>query len=496
MTVYANEHNTVYVYKNPDGSYSEFYFKTVAQQVDLPDESNMQEHVSNVKGNHLGRFDVDKVRNSGAANGLLIYDDNGWIPIDNIDPSMVLTRIEFKNIAEMLEKGATVLTHAMVMVLDASDDPTVTREGIWAMYRRTDSDDFDNLERGWLKVAEGESLDIKTDWPSLVALGIMPISSVEDIDEMVTKEHSHDNKETLDGFLVGSDGYLRHNGRRIGFMSEVTKFFVGDYIPDDTIRPGDLWIKASPGQMWWDDPGIEYAGTTCYERFKDEDTMVDSPKLRTQDSISFRRMFYRCYMLENVQEYNVRAASDFYGMFEECSSIRAIPCMNTYSGQKFDRMFYGCHNLLYGAEMYLNFATSVSEMYSGCPNLVRVLPFGTTSRVQNMKAWFNGCSALERIDSRIDMSSIVTEAAVANMFNECYALREIRFEPESLRVSISFAGTDLSYESMKSVLDAAVVIDDGSEKTIDFTDITDAHMLTSEDIAGIQAKGWTVIGLE
>jgi hypothetical protein len=95
----------------------------------------------------------------------------------------------------------TPTVNTMVMVLDATGDTTVTAGA--ATYI------FDVVGLTWHKISEFESLDVALNWASILD---KPVSAVADIDDAVTKRHTHANAAQLD--LIGQDvdGKLTYNG--------------------------------------------------------------------------------------------------------------------------------------------------------------------------------------------------------------------------------------------------------------------------------------------
>lgn len=106
---------------------------------------------------------------------------------------------------DIAERDALTLTEVTeVIVLDASDDPTVG-SGFAKYVWRTDTSEF-------LKLAEGESMDVTVNWSDIVG---GPSSSPSQIDAAVSNSHTHANKTQLDGIDEDSDGELTYNGNNI-----------------------------------------------------------------------------------------------------------------------------------------------------------------------------------------------------------------------------------------------------------------------------------------
>ncbi len=88
----------------------------------------------------------------------------------------------------------------MAIVIDATDDNTVSSGS--ALYA------YNNTSSVWIKLSEVESMDLVLSWSNLED---KPTSTVEAIDDAVTKAHTHDNIAVLDQLDV-SDGQLIYNG--------------------------------------------------------------------------------------------------------------------------------------------------------------------------------------------------------------------------------------------------------------------------------------------
>ena len=107
--------------------------------------------------------------------------------------------------ANIAARDAMSLTKsAFVYVADATADESVTAGA--AMYL------YDSTNETWHKVTEYESLDLVLSWDNVTG---KPSSSVADIDDAVTKRHSHANMAVLD-LLTAPDGKLLYNGEDVG----------------------------------------------------------------------------------------------------------------------------------------------------------------------------------------------------------------------------------------------------------------------------------------
>lgn len=107
--------------------------------------------------------------------------------------------------ADIAARSALNLSKSsFVYVADASADETVTAGA--AMYL------FNFVNGTWHKVTEYESLDLVLNWDNVTG---KPNSSVADIDDAVTKRHSHANMAVLD-LLTAPAGQLLYDGAPVG----------------------------------------------------------------------------------------------------------------------------------------------------------------------------------------------------------------------------------------------------------------------------------------
>ena len=480
------------VYRDPTTmDYNILYPKTVGAQVELNDGSENTAHDHVLSNTHITRFDRQRLNNVNIPLGLVTLDEKGFIDQKYLDPSLIVAKVEHANIAAMLQDNKS-LPHALVFVFDATDDPNTTSD--WAMYRRTDDPDYSSLEKGWTKVAEHESLDIDQTWVALAS--ILPNATPEEIDDMVGKIHYHENLDALEAFARSNDGtHLTFHGEEIANRDDVAHWLFGDYFPDEEIRGGDVWIKSVPGQFWWYSDSIESAGNSCYEKYAGNTLMISAPKWRTENVTTFCRMFYNNTALEEIPQYNFQNAIDVSGFVQECKELKSVPYMNTYKCKNFNKMFYGCTKLIYAPEMYMSRATSMDSMYAGCVNLIRVLPFGNTGSVTNMKNAFSGCSALTRIDSPIDFSSITSAANVVDMFYDCIELEYVRVVPNSLSVSISFENTNILKDSILSIFEGLKAYTGAEDyaPVLNLTGVEAVGLLSEDELAIPTTKGWQLV---
>jgi hypothetical protein len=91
--------------------------------------------------------------------------------------------------------------NTQVLVLDASDDATVTSGAATYIYQVSTTT--------WIKISEAESLDLILEWANIVG---RPSSSPAAIDTAVSNSHTHANKTQLDKIDEDIDGNFTYDG--------------------------------------------------------------------------------------------------------------------------------------------------------------------------------------------------------------------------------------------------------------------------------------------
>lgn len=104
-------------------------------------------------------------------------------------------------VADITARNAITPTNGkMVLVLDASADPTVDSGAATYIYS--------TAQTAWVKIAEYESLDVQLTWSGLIG---KPSSTPAQIDDAVANSHTHANKTQLDKIGEDGSGYLTYN---------------------------------------------------------------------------------------------------------------------------------------------------------------------------------------------------------------------------------------------------------------------------------------------
>lgn len=120
---------------------------------------------------------------------------------DMIDTS-VASQTQLEVVTDITARNALTPTRNMtVLVLNATGDATVASGAATYVYRLSTT--------SWTKISEAESMDLSITWASITG---KPTSAVIDIDDAVTKRHTHANLTQLNKIGEDVNGNLTYNG--------------------------------------------------------------------------------------------------------------------------------------------------------------------------------------------------------------------------------------------------------------------------------------------
>jgi hypothetical protein len=109
----------------------------------------------------------------------------------------------------------------------------------------------------------------------------------------------------------------------------------------------------------------------------------------------------------------------------------------------------------------------------------------STKNIKEFTQAFSGCSALKKIIGAFDFSSATS---INYMFSNCNNLEDVRFEPNTLSISMSLVNSNkLSATSVQSIIDGLATVETAQTLTL-----AKAIVLTDTQKATINAKGWTL----
>ena len=228
-------------------SYDILYPRTVASQVFYDEANNLTvaDHITDAAHIHLTATERTALDNTNSGNGYLKLDASGYVPSANLNPAHIAIHTEFADITALLAADPDdIAIGQVVMVLDASADPTVSTSSTWAIYRRKANTTVLTTLDSWQKIAEQESLDVVVQWDNIQG---KPSSTPAQIDQAVTDDHTHTNKAVLDELAdtgTAQAPVLEYKGEALAFSKDNTTFTLvetGGTVPAaSTLKVGDF----------------------------------------------------------------------------------------------------------------------------------------------------------------------------------------------------------------------------------------------------------------
>lgn len=134
---------------------------------------------------------------------------------------------------------------------------------------------------------------------------------------------------------------------------------------------------------------------------------------------------------------------------------------------------------------------NISSWFAGCRNIKEITFENDNLKVLNLTATFNDCLLLESVNGKLDISNCAT-SAVNNAFMKCYALKEVRFTENSIKVGLKFYDCILlSDDSIRSIIDGLADLTGQETQTLTFHADVKAK-LTEDQITAITGNNWTL----
>lgn len=126
-------------------------------------------------------------------------------------------------------------------------------------------------------------------------------------------------------------------------------------------------------------------------------------------------------------------------------------------------------------------------MFTGSQSVEVIDISGLKFQIGNAESVFQSCDSLKKIIGIIDFSKALK---ISNMFFGLVRLEEVRFEKETLSLSVSFAQSPLlSDVSIQSIIDGLATVETAQTLTL-HADVK--AKLTEAQISQITSKNWTL----
>ena len=513
----------------------EYYPKTYLDGIFL-DKELTQPFYESLIPNHLRPEEKELFIKSALEGGLVLLDQNGFVPLEYFDKTTQALIIEFDNVTDLLQRNdfTDKYKSRLVMVRDGRDDPLDIVESIdrpyWTIYRFLGGDS--HQRENWQKVTREIEMDIVANWEDIIG---KPRSDILEIQEMARVRHDHANMNVINELEEADDGLLTYKGikltpRETFHAITVTKDpYVGT-------MPGDLVFHVTESRMSGetDEEEALILEGNCDGFFSNRLDLEEGPLLNTVNVTSMRNFFSKCLLLKTTPWYNtskVKNTSHMYfkcnrlesiatmdfseventdymfayctslirlqslglgdklksaiGMFINCTNIEFIGDMSTSELENATDMFSGCEKLKEIPSMYFRNIKDATRMFKGC-KLLENLMILDTGLTENMTEMFADCYNLKSI-YQIDFSSAVN---LLNIFSGCSNLESIDIVKGSLKRSISFAYTKLSTTSLVKIIYNLPIIEERENIVITGTPACD---ISQTLIDNANEKGWNII---
>ena len=224
--------------------------------------------------------------------------------------------------------------------------------------------------------------------------------------------------------------------------------------------------------------------TSAESLYYNDKKLVYAPFIDTSNVTSMRDMFSRCYRLQTVPLFNTSNVISMNNMFYYCNSLQTVPLFNTSNVTRMDNMFNNCSS-------------------------ITTIPAFDTSNVNNFYSMLQGCSSLTTIecisfksfaDSTMKNSYIVGitgNRSIRKAVFKDIGYQSIAVQFNTLKIEFWGVNEDDIPDARQSLIDSLITysFDRASAGyptcTITLSSTTKA-LLTSDEIAQITAKGFTI----
>ena len=160
--------------------------------------------------------------------------------------------------------------------------------------------------------------------------------------------------------------------------------------------------------------------TSAFNLYKDDKKLVYAPNIDTSNVNAMTNMFSGCSNLKILPLYNTSKVITMSEMLGICSGLTSIPLLNTSNVTNMSDMFKDCSRLTSVPLFDTSKVTNMNSMFKGCSRLTSI-PLFDTSNVTTMYGMFYGCTSLTSVPE-LNTSKASNMSA---MFNGCYRLTTI-----------------------------------------------------------------------
>lgn len=206
----------------------------------------------------------------------------------------------------------------------------------------------------------------------------------------------------------------------------------------------------------------------------------------TKNGTDFSSMFNGSDKIKIVPLFNTSKAKNMSRTFYSCTIFTELPTFDTSNVENFDHTFATCINLTSMTFNSTSKGTKFYSLFSRAYKLVEVYGLDV-SNATSVDGIFFDCFALETVHEPLNFAKA---GNLTSIFNNCGALKNVRFVAETLKKSVSFAQSPLlTIESKQSIFDGLATVTTATTLTLN----ANTKILQSQ-VDAANAKGWTVAG--
>ena len=236
--------------------------------------------------------------------------------------------------------------------------------------------------------------------------------------------------------------------------------------------------------------------TNLYNFFNGCNNLQFIPQLNTSNATNMSGMFGGCESLRTIPMFDTSKIINMTQVFLGCTSLISIPQLDTSKVTKMTQTFYSCSSLESIPAINTENVTEMNNMFSNCSSLTTI-PLLNTSNVTNMWQTFYGCSSLQSLPllNFQSVNNINTFFGYITMSNltDLGGFKDLKIDWNDTTGLAKCP--NLTYQSVMNVLnnlyDFRVNGDDTTTRTIKLNS-NSYNLLTADDIAMANAKGWNV----
>ena len=256
-------------------------------------------------------------------------------------------------------------------------------------------------------------------------------------------------------------------GYNVEFSSELNEKYKNDVAYSKTLY--DAWNPSN---------------TSAYQLYYNDIKLVYAPNIDTSNVDSMYQMFYGCISLTTVPLLNTINVTNMASLFYNCYSLTTVPAFDTRNVTNMNYMFGYCSSLTTVPELDTRNVTNFSDIIASCYKLTTIEGISfksfrdSTMSSNYLFGWISNSSIRKAVFKDIGYQSTAKQFNTEEMKNWGVNTDEIPDARQSLidsLITYSFDRASAGYPTC----------------TITLSDVTKA-LLTSDEIAQIEAKGFTL----